>query len=51
MRDFVIECGEFLQSVFPNMSWEEAMAIITTDCPMSRQVQQIILKRRKHDNA
>ena len=50
MKDFVIECGEFLQSVFPNMSWGEAMAIITTDCKMSRQVQNIVLRRRKDDS-
>lgn len=49
MRDFVIECGEFLQNLFPNMSWEEAMDIITTDCPMSKQVQNIILRRRANE--
>ena len=50
MTDFIIECGEFLQKLFPNMSWEEAMDIITTDCQMSRQVQGIILRRRWRNN-
>ena len=46
MKDFVIECGEVLQKAFPNMSWDEAMHIITTDCQMSRQVQEIVRNRK-----
>ena len=46
MTDFIIECGEFLLNLFPFMTWEEAMDIITTDCQMSRHVQHIIRLRR-----
>ena len=49
MGDFVIECGEELQKRRPELSWEEAMRIITSDNKESREIEAVIYKRRGID--
>lgn len=46
MSDFLIECGELYLRYFPYNTWEQAMDILTTDCPLSRHIQRQILKKR-----
>lgn len=45
MTDFIIECGELYLKYFPDDSWEDAMACITTDCEVSRYIQRKVLER------
>ena len=50
MKDFVIECGELLQHYIPWLTWEEAMEIITSKCAISKQIQDIVRRRRYENN-
>ncbi len=50
MKDFVIECAELYLQYFPYDSWEEAMAIITTNCKLSHHIQKEVLRRRRREN-
>lgn len=44
MTDFVIACGELYLKYFPFDTWEQAMDIVTTDCPLSRHIQKKVLE-------
>lgn len=46
MTDFIIECGELYLQYFPYDTWEQAMVIITTDCPLSRHIQEVVRRKR-----
>lgn len=48
MTDFVIECGELYLQYFPHDTWEQAMDVITTDCKLSRHIQEEVLRRRRN---
>lgn len=46
MGDFVIEIGELYQERHPNASWEEAMKVVTSDDPESKELEHEVLRRR-----
>ena len=50
MKDFIIECGELYLQYFPYDTWEQAMAVITTNCKLSHHIQKEVLRRRRREN-
>ena len=46
MTDFVIECGEYYQKLFPWASWEQAMNEITSGSSMANYICKKVLERR-----
>ena len=45
MGDYLIECGEEYQKRHPGTSWEQAMAVMTSDLPESKEISDYIRKK------
>lgn len=48
--DFVIECGEEYERRNPESTWENTMDVILSDNRVSRNIQRVVIKRRRNDS-
>lgn len=46
MGDFVIEIAELYQKRHPDATWEQAMAVVTSDNPEANELEKEVLRRR-----